>query len=392
MKGCKRLLAAALLAAALPFPTPASAAEVALAYLHRPAPRPPVLATVEAPPEDEGLQGVRLGIADNATTGRFLKQEFVLSETILPEDGDVASALSELGKAGHKLVVLDLDAAGLDAALAAPAAKDMLLFNVGAADDRFRGRDCRANLLHILPSRAMRADALAQFLVAKRWSKWFLVTGPRPQDALFAQAVQRAAKRFGATITAEKTWTGDHDLRRSAPAEVAQFTQGIDYDVLVVADEAGDFGDYLPYNTHAPRPVAGTQGLVPVAWHWSIETWGAGQLQSRFQAQAHRPMLPRDYAAWLAARIVGEAATRTNATDPATLAAHITGPQMEIAAFKGRPLSFRTWDGQLRQPIPLVWPRSLVSLSPQDGFLHPVTDLDTLGWDAPETLCKESIR
>jgi ABC transporter substrate binding protein (PQQ-dependent alcohol dehydrogenase system) len=238
----------------------------------------------------------------------------------------------------------------------------------------------------------MAADALAQVLIAKRWREWFLVTGPRPADALFADAMRRAAHRFGAEIVAEKTWTGDHDLRRSAPAEVAQFTQGPDYDVLVVADEAGDFGDYLPYNTDLPRPVAGTQGLVPTAWHWSLELWGAGQLQSRFEKLAGRRMGAGDYTAWLAARIIGEAATRTNATDAATLTATITGPEMDVAAFKGRPLTFRAWNGQLRQPIPLVWPRSLVTLAPQEGFLHPVSDLDTLGWDEPESRCKESIR
>jgi hypothetical protein len=26
-------------------------------------------------------------------------------------------------------------------------------------------------------------------------------------------------------------------------------------------------------------------------------------------------------------------------------------------------------------------------VSPQDGFLHPVTTLDTLGYDRPETKC-----
>lgn len=373
-------------------PLSAQAGEVTLAYLKRPPPRPPVLATVDVAPPDEGLQGVRLGVADNATTGRFLGQTFTLTEAVLPEDGDIAAALARLHAAGQRLVVLDLDASGLDAALAAPAAADMLLFNVGAPDDRFRGADCRSNLLHVLPSRAMAADAVAQTLVAKRWREWFLVTGPRPEDALFADALRRAAHRFGAEIVAEKAWTGDHDLRRSAPAEVAQFTQGPDYDVLIVADEAGDFGDYLPYNTHLPRPVAGTQGLVPTAWHWSLERWGAGQLQSRFESLSGRRMRAGDYTAWLAARIIGEAAARTNATDAATLAAHITGPEMDVAAFKGRPLTFRAWNGQLRQPIPLVWPRSLVTLAPQEGFLHPITDLDTLGWDNPESRCKESMR
>ena len=59
-----------------------------------------------------------------------------------------------------------------------------------------------------------------------------------------------------------------------------------------------------------------------------------------------------------------------------------------IAAYKGKPVSFRNWNRQLRQPILLVTPRALVSVSPQNGFVHPRTELDTLGIDEPDTKCK----
>jgi ABC transporter substrate binding protein (PQQ-dependent alcohol dehydrogenase system) len=61
--------------------------------------------------------------------------------------------------------------------------------------------------------------------------------------------------------------------------------------------------------------------------------------------------------------------------------------KMELAAFKGVKLSFRPWDGQLRQPVLLANADSLVSVSPQPGFLHQVSELDTLGVDQPETKC-----
>ena len=59
-----------------------------------------------------------------------------------------------------------------------------------------------------------------------------------------------------------------------------------------------------------------------------------------------------------------------------------------IAAYKGKPVSFRNWSRQLRQPILLVTPRALVSVSPQPGFVHPRTELDTLGTDEPDAKCK----
>jgi hypothetical protein len=41
----------------------------------------------------------------------------------------------------------------------------------------------------------------------------------------------------------------------------------------------------------------------------------------------------------------------------------------------------------LRQPILLTTGALTVSVSPQDAFLHQVSQLDTLGKDRPETAC-----
>ncbi len=383
------LLAGWLAAAPAALSQEASApATIRIAYLAQEVEHPPALSNLDEPPDDEGLAGARLAIADNDSTGRFLKQRFELEAVTVPLDGDPAEALRALAAGGHRLVVLDLPGEAPGALARLPEAAEMLLFNAGSADDALRGGGCAPNLLHTAPSRSMLADALAQYLAVKRWTKWMLAVGPRPEDALYAAAVRRAAKRFGAEIVEEKRWTGEHDARRTAQAEVPVFTQGKRHDVLVVADEIGDFGDYLMYRTWDPRPVAGTQGLVPTNWHRAHESWGSAQLQSRFKAKAGRPMLPRDHAVWAAIRAVGEAATRTGSADPAAIAAFIRGPDFALAAFKGVPLSFRPWDGQLRQPILLASDRSLVSVSPQEGFLHPRTELDTLGHDQPETGCR----
>ena len=98
-------------------------------------------------------------------------------------------------------------------------------------------------------------------------------------------------------------------------------------------------------------------------------------------------MTPRDYGAWLAIRAFGEAATRSNSTDPATIGAYMRSDAFQLAGFKGVELSFRSWDGQLRQPVLLADDRSVVSVSPQRGFLHQSSNLDTLGFDQPEAQC-----
>ena len=350
---------------------------------------------LDPPPEDEGVQGARLGVADNATTGRFTGQRFALEERAAREPEEALDAVRGLLAAGLRFVVADLPAPVLLRAADLPEAAAATLLNAGAPDDALRNEDCRRNLLHLAPSRAMLADALAQFLAAKRWRNVFLAVGPGEGDRLYAEAVRRAARKFGLRVVVDKPWTHDPGAQRtdtghvSVAAEAARFTQGAPpYDMLVVADETGFWGDNLAWRTTDPRPVAGTHGLVPTIWSRPHELWGATQLQRRFRALADRWMTPRDHAAWLAVRAIGEAATRTRSTDPATVAAYLRGPEFELAGFKGTRLSFRDWDGQLRQPILLAGPQELVSVSPQPGFQHQFSELDTLGTDRPETRCR----
>ncbi|MCW8904644.1 ABC transporter substrate-binding protein [Sedimenticola sp.] len=366
----------------------AASASIPALYIKQRVERPPVLANLEEIPEDGGLAGARLAIKDSNTTGRFTGQRFELRELEFEATTDSTEIIRQLQAAPEYFVILDLPAVTLEAVLTDDLGRDRLLFNVAAPDNRFRTELCRPDLLHTFPSRAMLADALTQYLVTKRWNRWLLIEGPLERDRLFANAMRRAATKFGARIIEQKTWDGARDARRTAQAEVPRLTQGVEYDVLVVADEWGDFGDYLMYRTWDPRPVVGTQGLFPTAWYRTIEQWGATQLQVRFSKSAGRPMDALDYAAWAALRSIGEAAVRGRSSDAVTIGDYIRTPEFELAAYKGRKLSYRPWSGQLRQPVALSTARSLVSQSPQEGFLHQQSELDTLGFDRPEVQCE----
>jgi ABC transporter substrate binding protein (PQQ-dependent alcohol dehydrogenase system) len=386
-------VAAAAKKAAPPRAEPAKPAapagdKLAIGYLAQQREYLPPLASFLSTATDAGVQGARLGIADDNTTGAFTLQQFELKETVIGADGDPAAAFKALRADGLRHILIDLPTEAAAALAALPEAADTLLYNVADSADELRGGRCAPNLLHLVPSRAMRADALAQYLAKKRWTKLFLAAGTTPQDALYAVAVKRAAPRFGLKIVEEKPWEHRFDERRTPESEVPVFSQGSDYDVMVVADENGNFGDLLSYRTWSPRPVAGTQGLVPTAWHPTLEHWGAIQLQSRFREQAKRWMTETDYAAWLAVRAIGEAAARTKSVDFGRIREYLLSDAFALAGFKGVPLSFRRWDGQLRQPVLLAAERSLVAVAPIEGFLHPRNELDTLGYDQPETLCK----
>jgi ABC transporter substrate binding protein (PQQ-dependent alcohol dehydrogenase system) len=235
----------------------------------------------------------------------------------------------------------------------------------------------------------MRADALGQYLLSKHWTEWLLVVSSKEKDKRFADALKRAAKRYQMKIVDERIWKHSYDARRTAQKEVPVFTQGVDYDVLVVADEDSMFGDYLPYRSWKPRPVVGTHGLFATAWHRTHEQWGALQLNSRFRKHAKRDMTEVDYGAWLAVRAIGEAASRVQSASFVAIHNFIMGEQFALAGFKGRALSFRPWNGQLRQPVLLVWPRAVVSVLPLPEFLHPKNTLDTLGYDRAEITCQQ---
>ena len=232
------------------------------------------------------------------------------------------------------------------------------------------------------------SDALTQYLVKKKWKKWFLVIGPKENDKFYAEALKNSAKKFNVKIKEEKTWDFGSDLRRTAGKEVPIFTKGSNYDVLVVADEAGEFGEYLAYRTWDPRPVVGTQGLKPNSWHRTHEQWGATQMQNRFRRESGRWMTEVDYHAWTAVRALGETVTRTQSNEIKIVQEYLLSEKFGLGAYKGVKVSFRSWNGQLRQPVLLAAPRSMVTVSPQEGYIHPLSKLDTLGKDQPESSCK----
>jgi ABC transporter substrate binding protein (PQQ-dependent alcohol dehydrogenase system) len=367
--------------------------EIGIGYLGHAGVRS-TLSLVQQPADNDGIAGARLAIEDNNTTGRFLNQHFTLQEVRLKEGEDVAQAAAALAE-HNGFIIADVPADALLKAADALRDRGTVLLNAGAIDDSLREQDCRANIIHVAPTRSMLADALAQYLVWKQWRRWFLVVGSHDKDKLFADALRRSATRFGGKIVQEKTFEDTGGARRTDSGvtllqrQMPVFTQQAPaYDVLLAADESEVFASYLPYRTWDPRPVAGSAGLVPTSWDAAQDQWGSTQLQNRFVKLNSRHMTALDMQAWTAARMIGEAASRVNSGEVKAILNFLKGPDFSVAAFKGQRLTLRDWNLQLRQPILLVDGRMVVSVSPQEGFLHQVSELDTLGVDRPETKCK----
>ena len=314
--------------------------------------------------------------------------ELVLERVSAADAAGLLAQVDTLYDAGTRFFIVDAPAPVLAELAAATRDRDLLLLNVSASDDLLRGEACQRNLLHLLPSDAMSSDALAQFLVSKKWREVLLLHGAGDADQRLRAAFERSAKRYGLRIVDTRQFALGNDPRQRDANNIALLSAGSDYDVVFVADSDGEFARDLPYHTIRARPVVGSEGLAGVAWHWSWERHGAPQLEGRFEKRAKRPMRDIDWAAWLAVKALSEAAVRTASADFAAVSGYLRGDEIVIDGFKGNRLDFRPWDGQLRQPILLATHNWVVGRAPIAGFLHPTNNMDTLGTDERDSLCK----
>jgi ABC transporter substrate binding protein (PQQ-dependent alcohol dehydrogenase system) len=305
-----------------------------------------------------------------------------------PNAAALPGALDALLRQGAHHVVLELPAAGVAAVAAAARGKEAVLYNAAAPEDALRGAQCAPNLLHTLPSHAMQMDAIGQMLVARKWARPLVLVGPTPGDALLLGAWQRTARRFGVKPVAQRSFRLSNDPRERDLGNVRLLTSDRDYDAVVVLDAQGEFARQVPYQTVLPRPVLGSNGITAQAWDPLWERDGAPQLSRRFLRRTNRPMGSYDWASWVAARAAAEAASAFQKASLAQQLQALRQGAVSVDGYKGQRLTFRAWDGQLRQPLLLAYGSGVADVAPLEGFLHPRTTLDTLGYDAPETGCK----
>lgn len=345
---------------------------------------------------DKGIQGARLMLKEGNQAGNFVGHAFELEEAIVPEDGDVVAKAKEQLAAGNRFFLADLEPDDLLAVSDLPEAKDALIMNIRSSATKLRQEECRQNVFHIIPDYAMRADAIAQYLIWKKWPRWYMVRRDTEKDQDYAAQVKRSAARFGGMVVEDHLYDlppGARNLdsgHQQIQQQMAQETErSPDHDVVWAINSDDDFGDYLMYRTTRARPVVGTQGLQATAWDKSYTESGGMHFQNAIPKLAKRKPVERDYTAWLGFRSLSDAAMKSGKVDPKGVKSYMLSDEFKLEAFKGQALSFRAWDQQMRQPIILGGgTRVPVTTSPQEGFLHPTNLTDTLGFDKPETKCK----
>jgi len=345
-------------------------------------------ARIRVKPHDRPLPGAEMAIRESRILGRALKIKFSVERGKGKTAADLVGEVKRLSAAGVRYFLVDADAVVLDALAKATADRDLLLFNISEPSDALRAGGCRAHLMHTLPSYAMRADALAQVLIANKWREVLVLKGPLEGDAAYAAAFQASAKRFGVKVTATRDFVLGNNPRERGKNNIRLMTAKDDYDVIFLADTEGEFGRYVPFQTNRPRPVIGTEGLIAEAWHWSWERHGAPQLNQRFEKRAKRRMTGPDWAAWVAVKAVIESIVRTKSANFNTVRAYLKGDRITLDGYKGTPSSFRPWDNQLRQPVLVRTHNAVIERAPLKGFLHPTENMDTLGFDRGDKKCR----
>ena len=341
-------------------------------------------------PGGRALEGAALALDESALEVEAVGHKLVVKNFLAATAQDLPKTLAQMKAAKVQYVLLDLPDAELKSALPAVSAAlgPVLLFNIGSGADELRGGACMANLLHTYPSEAMRSDALAQYLAARNWNQALVLFGPRPQDKLQLDAFTRSAKRYGVKVAKQSAFKLSTDPREREQSNVRLLTNDKAYDVVAVIDSEGEFARAVPFNTQWPRPVLGANGLVALAWHpqWGLN--GGPQLSRRFVRAAHRPMTGQDWAAWAAVKAVVSVLTDSPKSTVAEQIKLLRSGQVALDGFKGPRLTFRAWDGQLRQPIFLGHGDGVAAVAPFEGVMHPTEVLDTLGVDEKESLCK----
>ena len=201
-------------------------------------------------------------------------------------------------------------------------------------------------------------------------------TGRRLGIQLGIEEAQHAAALFGGSVELVPTTTstlreqalsavlGVDDFescltlaRAADAARVVFMNVGCTDDRLRAADCRATMFHIIPSDamyrdalaqSHAPA------GARVTAWDSSLARFGADTLNERFRAQFSRPMTSDAWLGWFAVKVVWESSLRAHATDARTLMQYMARDGVQFDGHKGRPLSFRAWDHQLRQPVYVI--------------------------------------
>jgi len=352
-------------------------------------------AGITVKPHRPVIRAVELALFESATLFETLGIQANIRQLDLSPENDLQQQLKDIPPSS--LIILDLPLDTMEQVAPLTDQMKLVAFNVRHSESRLRDSLCLDNLFHTIPSDRMYFDALGQFLVHRGWRKVLVVQGTSKLDSERAISLVESLEKFGASIVDQRTFTLSHhpdDRDKNRPDFL---TGGVSYDVVAVIDSQKDYGRYLQYSTRSARPVVGDVGLTPTSWHFSLERYGAPQLNERYRQFKKNEILgsqvamtDAEFAAWSAVKLISNSLNSRQVGANLDLASVLQDPASQVDLYKGTRGSIRQWNHQLRQPILLSTSEAVIAVAPMPKFLHPKHYVDTLGLDETQSECQLS--
>lgn len=327
------------------------------------------------------ISGAKLSVQESKSFERLTKTKFTIDYLSVKNLEELRSFFIQSKNETYNTILLDLEEKYIKNIIEQIKYNtEQIFFNVSEPSNNLRKTACAGNLLHTYPSKAMFTDSIAQFLVEKKWTKVLMLTGPLSFDKKYSDSFKSSAGKFGIRVLQEKFFVDNNDPRIRDKNDLNFLTMEKKYNVIFVSDINGEFALKVPFNSKKPAVVTGSVGLTPKTWHWSYLRHGAPQLNGRFERMHQRRMSSRDWAAWMAVKVIIESVLRTKTTANREILNYIRDSDIRVDGSKGIGLNFRSETNQLRQTIFLVSGNNWVSgVAPFESFKNKTNDLDTLG-------------
>jgi branched-chain amino acid transport system substrate-binding protein len=315
------------------------------------------------------LRGAKMGIAEADSMAQMFGKKIELAVPPVPGPEKLAGVASRLVKEGVSVLVGGGDERSAEALREVAREGNALFLNVGSAADRLRTERCDRHTFHVFASVEMQVGAVGVWLIEeKKARRWAVLT---ESDEL-RRAVSALAEARGATVVDDAlAVSGTTDWRPALERFRAAAPEAL-WIGLPPGSLSGFFQQYGPAGLSGPL-VGITPGAVglpnlrqgvlggvwPVIWYHTLEKYSARDLNSRHKRRFGEPLDGASWSAWAALKLVGEAAVRGSTTPQAILEYLETDPPFD--GHKGRPLTFRKRDHQLRQPLYLAQARPVTA-------------------------------
>jgi|TARA_B110000196_G_C21120492_1_gene652960 ABC transporter substrate binding protein (PQQ-dependent alcohol dehydrogenase system) len=341
------------------------------------------------------LRAVKLSLLESKIKLKSLNSKIYFEEIIALNSKEAIKKIKEKVPIGAA-VILDVPTNIMKSIVYSLKNKNIALINARSRNMGLRLNLCQKNLFHIIPSFRMYTDALAQFLYTKNWKKLIIIHGKNIYDKQMIDSFLLSSKKYSLKIALKKIFSTSNNPKDREQSNSLLLTSHNDHDAIVVFDKIGEYSRFLPFNTHLSRLVFGSVGLKPRAWHWSWERFGAPQLNQRFNRRVKtflndnndRNMDDEDWAAWASIKLLVESIKNKNSEKDINFLKLLKFPDLSVDLYKGSVGSIRKWNNQMRQPILLTTHNAVISVMPNNKFLHEKFNEDTLGLDRLESSCQ----